>query len=139
MDLWHRWLSHASDAVLQRLARGKGAMGVNLTEGDERQFCSGCALAKSVRHKSKSTENKHATRRLAVVHSDVCGPMSIATPGGKRYMVTFIDDFSRSCAMYFMALKSETLSKFKEFIASAMGESGEKVGVLRTDNDGEYT
>ena len=59
-----------------------------------------------------------------MVHSDVCGPMSIATPGGKCYMVTFMGDFSRSCAVYFMALKSETLSKFKEFI---------------TNNGGEYT
>ena len=54
-------------------------------------------------------------------------------------MVTFIDDFSRICAVYFMALKSETLSKFKEFIDSATGESGEKVGMLRTGNGGEYT
>ena len=54
-------------------------------------------------------------------------------------MVTFIDDYSHSCAVDFMALKSETLSKFKEFIVSATGESGDKVGVLRTDNGGEYT
>ena len=62
MDLWHCRLRHASDSVLQRLARGKGATGVKLTGGDERQFCTGCALAKSVRHKPKSTDNKRATR-----------------------------------------------------------------------------
>ena len=60
--------------------------------------------------------------------------MSVATPGGKRYMVTFIDDFSHSCAVYYMELKSETLSKFKEFIVSATGESGEKC--YRITHDG---
>ena len=78
----------------------------------------------------KSTGNKRATRKLAIVHSDICGPVNTVTPGDKRYMVTFIDDFSRSFAVFFMAQK---------FLARATGEAGEKIGFLRTDNGGEYT
>ena len=37
--------------------------------------------------------------------------------GGKKYFVTFIDDYSRCCAVYFMKRKSEAFSKFKEFEA----------------------
>ena len=33
--------------------------------------------------------------------------------GGSLYFVTFIDDFSRYCTIYFMKTKDEVLSKFK--------------------------
>ena len=43
-----------------------------------------------------------------MIHSDVCGPMNTETPGVSRYMVTFIDDYTRCCAVFFMKVKSET-------------------------------
>ena len=61
-----------------------------------------------------------------------------ASNSGKKYMVTFVDDFTRSCAVYFMPHKSETLEKFKEFHAKVTGESGERIGILKTDGGGEY-
>lgn len=52
--------------------------------------------------------------------------------------MTFIDDYSRCCAVYFMKHKSEAFSKFKEFEAEVEKESTEKICKLRTDNGGEY-
>ena len=46
--------------------------------------------------------------------------------------------FTRSCALYFMAHNSDTLQKFKEFHAKVTGESGERIGILKTDGGGEY-
>ena len=37
--------------------------------------------------------------------------------GGHKYFVTFIDDFSRCCVVYFMKNKSEAPAKYKEFEA----------------------
>ena len=79
-----------------------------------------------------------STRRLEKVHSDVCGPMQTASNSGKKYMVTFVDDYSRTCAVYFMAHKSDTFAMFQEFHAKVAGESGERIGVLKTDGGGEY-
>ena len=79
-----------------------------------------------------------SSRKLEKVHSDVCGPMQTLSNSGKRYMVTFVDDFTRSCAVYFMAHKSDTLEMFKEFHAKVTGESGERIGILKTDGGGEY-
>ena len=42
---------------------------------------------------------------LDVVHSDVWGPAQVATLGGCRYYVTFIDDFSRHTWIYPMRQK----------------------------------
>ena len=43
--------------------------------------------------------------------------MSTESIGGKRYFVTFIDDYSWCCRVYFMRHKSEVPEKFKEFEA----------------------
>jgi len=45
----------------------------------------------------------------------VFGPVKQASISGRKYLVTFIDDFSRYVWIYFMKKKSETLSKFKVF------------------------
>ena len=80
-----------------------------------------------------------STRRLELVDSDVCGPMQTATVGGKKYFISFTDDKTRISIVYFMREKSEALLMFREFHDKVTGESGERIGPLRTDNGGEYT
>ncbi|KAD4177986.1 hypothetical protein E3N88_26577 [Mikania micrantha] len=72
------------------------------------------------------------------VHSDVLGPVKQPSMQGLRYMVTFIDDFSRFVWVYFMKDKSEAFYKFKEFEIDAELLTGCKVKCLRSDNGGEY-
>ena len=48
---------------------------------------------------SKSDRN---SIMLELVHSDVCELNNVLTRGGKRYFITFIDDFSRFTYMYLM-------------------------------------
>lgn len=64
--------------------------------------------------------------------------MSTESIGGKRYFITFIDDFSRCCRVYFIRQKSEAFEKFKEFELTVTNESGCNIGTLRSDNEGEY-
>jgi len=52
---------------------------------------------------------------LALIHTDVCGPMSICVRGGFSYFITFTDDFSRYGYVYLMRHKYESFEKFKEF------------------------
>ena len=53
---------------------------------------------------------------LALVHSDVCGPMPTLSMGGTAYFVMFIDDFSRKIWLYPLRRKDEVLSIFQCFI-----------------------
>ena len=75
---------------------------------------------------------------LELVHSDVCGPMSVKARGGYEYYVTFIDDNSRYEHVYLMHSKSETFDKFKEFRAEVEKQLGLPVKSLRFDRGGEY-
>ena len=71
---------------------------------------------------------------MQLIHSEVCGPMqSDESLGGAKYFVTFIDDYSRCCKVYFLKQKNEVLNKFKEFEKTFSNECGQ-----RSDNDGDY-
>lgn len=57
---------------------------------------------------------------------------------GKRFMITFIDDYSRFVWLYFMHQKSEAFEKFKDFKLEVERLTGREIKVLRSDNGGEY-
>ena len=63
-----------------------------------------------------SAKGERSKEPLQLVHSDVCGPLSVQDKGGYKYFVTFIDDYSRYDYVYIMHKKSETFEKFKEFM-----------------------
>jgi hypothetical protein len=74
-----------------------------------------------------------------LIHSDVCGPMSVESVSGFKYFVLFIDDYSRKTWIYFLKAKDEVFDKFQEFRALVENQTGRKIRVLRSDNGGEYT
>ena len=85
-----------------------------------------------------SREDSRATTILERIHTDVCGPLSVASIEKHRYYVIFVDDYSRKCWIFFMQKKSETYSKFCEFKELVEKESGKHVKALRSDNGGEF-
>src|SRR4051812_22856021 len=81
---------------------------------------------------------ERATDLLEIIHSDVCGPMSVLARGGYHYFVTFMDDLSRYGYIYLMKHKSETFEKFKEFQSEVENHHNRKIKFLRSDRGGEY-
>ena len=104
----------------------------------ELSFCEGCLAGKMCRKPFPAVGEIRSTRRLQLVHSDVCGPMHTPSIGGAKYFVTFIDYYARCCAVHFMKHKSEVFDKFIEFETSVTNDVCKAIGTLRTDNGGEY-
>ena len=94
-------------------------------------------MGKFVKTTFHEKEN-YASVILERIHTDVCGPFSVASTTKPRYYVIFVDDFSRRCWIFFMQKKSETFLKFYEFKALVEKESGKQVKALWSDNGGEY-
>ena len=135
-DLWHKRLGHLSLGGMKKLSQGL-VDGVKLTTPAEQPVCGACAAGKQHRIPyPRSTSS--SKEKLELVHSDVCGAMRVASLGGKRYFVTFIDDFTRMTFLYFIKVKSEVFEKFREFAAYAERATGRKIKALRTDNGTEY-
>ena len=76
--------------------------------------CEPCLMGKITMTPFSGTMEQ-ATDLLEIIHTDVCGPMSVEARGGYRYFLTFTDDLSRYGYIYLMKHKSETFEKFKEF------------------------
>ena len=79
-----------------------------------------------------------AKEQLELVHSDLCGPMTIQARGGFEYFITFIDDYSRYGYIYLMRSKSEAFEKFKEYRAETKKRLNKCLKTLRSDRGGEY-
>ena len=75
---------------------------------------------------------------LERVHTDMCGPFSVASAAKHRDYVIFVDDYSHICQIFFMQKKEQTFSKFCEFKALVEKDSGKQVKALERDNGGEY-
>ena len=75
---------------------------------------------------------------LDMIHSYLIGPLPTPSYGNSRYVLTFIDDFSRYCWVYFLNLKSEVFKTFKVYKALFENACGKKIKVLRTENGKEY-
>ena len=72
------------------------------------------------------------------MHSDLCGPVSSATPGGRRYFLLLIDD----ATLYMWAMLLDSKAAPADAIKchqAAAEECGHKLWVLRTDNGGKFT
>lgn len=74
-----------------------------------------------------------------MIHSDICGPISPTSNGQKRYLIYFIDDFSRKAWVYFFAYKVDAFSVFKQFRTCVEKAYGLSIKCLRTDRGGEFT
>ena len=104
-------LHHGALKILQQISTGlpKGT----LAQSDQ---CKGCTLGKFLKATFHEKDSR-ATTILERIHTDVCGPFSVASTTKHSYYVIFFDDFSRKCWIFFMQKKSETYSKFCEFKA----------------------
>ena len=58
--------------------------------------CKGCTLGKYTKS-SFGDRDSQVESIMERVHSDVCGPFSIASMPKNRYYVIFFDDYSRKC------------------------------------------
>ena len=141
-ELWHRRLGHLHHGALKFMKHiSMGLPKGTLAQSDT---CKGCTMGKY----AKATFHEKESRASGILervhsdmcgpHSDVCGPFSIASTTKHKYYVIFVDDFSRTCWIYFMQKKDQTFSKFIEFKALVEKDTSKHVKALRSDNGGEY-
>lgn len=139
---WHSVLGHRDIDVVKSLSSGELVDGVTFgkcnTECPKILNCEVCLQGKMARMKFPKKSENRTKGVLHLVHSDLCGAMQTATPSGKKYMVTFIDDFSKYTVIELLREKSETFGKFKEYVEMCKTMFNSRPRFLRTDGGGEY-
>jgi len=105
---------------------------------EHHDVCKRCVLEKYTNTLFLSSDSRAASI-LDLVHSDVCGLTSHVSLSGCEYYVTFIDDHSKKTWIFFQKTKDEVFKRFQEFKALVQNQTGRKIKVLRSDNEGEFT
>ena len=73
--------------------------------------CEPCLMGKMTKTPFSGTMER-ASDLLDIIHTNVCGPMSVDARGEHRYFPTFTVDLNRYGYIYLMKQKSETFEKF---------------------------
>ncbi|RDX61399.1 hypothetical protein CR513_60375, partial [Mucuna pruriens] len=81
---------------------------------------------------------KRAKDVLELIHTYICGPFPTASWNGQRYLITFIDDYSRYSYLYLIHEKSQSLDVFKSFKAEVELQFEKKIKVIKSDRGGGY-
>ena len=117
--LWHRRLGHPSIGYLRLLYP-------KLVNSMHSFHCETCLLAKSHRHSFK-LNNTRMKDPFALIHSDVWGPAPITGGQGFRYLLLFVDDYSRMTWVYFLKNKSDVFEKFTDFYSLIHTQYNQKI------------
>ncbi|SGZ28499.1 BQ5605_C027g10355 [Microbotryum silenes-dioicae] len=136
----HQRVGHLSLPNLQRAVSSGQLQGQTWTysAAECNTFaCNTCKPAKATRTPFP-TSTSRALQPLELVHSDV---LTLPEPAsdGERYVVTFIDNYSRKMWVKALKNKSQVFETFKSWHAMIERSTGLQLRTLRTDNGGEYT
>lgn len=132
---WHRRLGHLYMSDLREAERNGTVHGEKLGDVSECKVCLKGKMCRSPFPRKSLRESDP----LDLIHSDVCGPMRVASIGGAKYFVKFIDDHSRWCEVRFLKSKDEAFKATKDYIALVGNQRGCKVKCIQSDNGGEYS
>lgn len=132
VNTWHARLCHINGKYLKDMSH-VGLLPKLHNELEKCEFCSMTKITKQPHHKVERN-----SELLELVHSDICEFEGILTRGGKRYFITFIDDFSRYCYVYLMKNKSDAFEMLTVFIKEVENRFDRKIKRLRSDRGMEY-
>lgn len=131
---WHGRLGHPASPIVSRVI-SKNKLPCQGVESRE-SVCDACQMAKSHQlpyHKSNSVSKFP----LELIFSDVWGPAPTSV-GGKKYYVSFVDDYSKYTWVYLLKFKADVFKTFHEFQALVERRFDRKIISMQTDWGGEY-
>ena len=102
--MWNERFGHLNFKYLQQLQKismVEGLLIIKATTG----VCKGCVIGKHLEHKFDRGKANRATSILGLIHSDISDPIPVTSMNASRYLLTFIDGFSRYTWVFFLKKK----------------------------------
>ncbi|GJT77926.1 retrovirus-related pol polyprotein from transposon TNT 1-94 [Tanacetum coccineum] len=136
--LWHRRLSHLNFGAINHLARHGLVRGLPKLKFEKDHLCSACAMGKSKKkpHKPKSEDTNQ--EKLYLLHMDLYRPMRVASVNGKKYIIIFVDDYSRITLVKCLRSKDEAPDFIIKFVKMIQVRLKTPVQRIKTDNGTEF-
>lgn len=99
-QLWHRRYGHLSFKGLNLVIQKNMVMGFPALQ-DSKKVCGECMVGKHHRDSFPKKSSWRASKILEPIHANICGSIKPESNSKKRYLITFIDDFSRNMGLLF--------------------------------------
>jgi hypothetical protein len=118
--LWHVIFGHISYDIICLLR--KNGVSSFPTISRKLKQCDACILGKHNKRPFHDYTSRACTK-LELIHYDLCGPILVPFANGKKYIMTFINDYTRMCWVYLLKYKSQAFETFKIFHVWIQNES----------------
>jgi hypothetical protein len=102
IELWHHRLGHLNHTDIRKLT--DMATGIRIQENQDQKLCIPCLRGKM--HRKYNKTSTRASKKLELIHSDLCGPFPIRSISKSVYFIIFIDDATRMTWVYFLKSKA---------------------------------
>jgi hypothetical protein len=77
--------------------------------------CDVCVLSKVHKAPIYNNPRPRVEKVGQIFHTDVCGPISVSSINGNRWLCIVVDDVSRLPFLFFMKNKNDTATYIKEY------------------------
>jgi hypothetical protein len=135
LETWHRRLGHANLQSIVDMAQKSLAEGMPIDLSTLPPRCEHCILGKQVKNPvPKVREGVKASRRLGVVWADLSGPHDVKSSHGNLYVIDIVDDHTSYPWSFPIPSKDMAFQTLLAWERSVELETGQKVGIYRTDN-----
>lgn len=125
---WHNRLGHYYQEDINKYLKLH-----NINDNE----CMECKISK-LRRNPHNKNPPRASNILEVIHSDIMGPLTPVSNDNYRYILTFIDEFSRKPWVFLMKDKSEATNIILDFLKYLDNHFNNKVKFFKSDNAKEY-
>jgi hypothetical protein len=138
LHTWHQRMGHMSHSALEKY--GPSALkGMDLDPSDKAipGICAGFESGKSTRSPFPRSL-KRLEQILDMVHLDLAGPMQTKSLQGSLYIATFVDDYSRHAAVYYLKTKDQFTITLSNFLNWTENQMSKRLRILHSDHSGKY-
>lgn len=110
---WHARLGHVNFETIRSMIQKEIILGIPRLN-IEREVCSSCLLGKQAQQAFPEATMYRATKTLELLHGDLCGPITLNTLSGNKYMFVVINDHTRYIWTILLKEKSEGVWQIQE-------------------------
>jgi len=138
MIYWHYHLGYLNLRFLSNMHNHSLVVGLPSIK-NLLPVCKSCLYGKQSKEPYSKDPVTQAIEVLALIHTDLCGPMNTPSLEGAIYFLLFMDDFSRYTHVYFLQKKSAAMTHFLQYKTLIERHSNKKILILLLNNGGEFT
>ena len=115
LHTWHKILGQCNESDIKKLPNL--VKGIKIKPTPNYPLNSDVCIQLKWSYDRNMTLDSKATKILALVHSDLTGPIQPLAKDGFKNVLNFIDDYSGLTMLYFLKHKSNTLLATKKYLA----------------------